>query len=217
MNSKFVILANGVIDNPEYLLKRLESWGQTKVIAADGGLLHAESLGLSVDHLIGDLDSVDDGMSSALGQAIKLQEFPEAKDETDLELALIYAADAGAGSIVILGALGGRVDMSLANILLLTMPQLEGIHVELWSGKQTAWLLRPPGGEITGNPGDTLSLIPLLGKADGITTTNLAYPLSGSTLHAGEIRGVSNVLTDAKARVQVETGTLLIVHTQGHA
>lgn len=217
MDSKFIILANGEIENPEYLANRLKSWGKATVVAADGGLLHAESLGLSVDHLIGDLDSVNDDMVNALGQAAKVQKFPEAKDETDLELALIYAANAGAQAIVLLGALGGRVDMSLANILLLTMAKLNEIHVELWSGVQTAWLLRPPGGDIYGKPGDTVSLIPLLGKAEGITTANLAYPLTGSTLHAGEIRGVSNVLTDANGHIKIEMGTVLVVHTQDRA
>jgi thiamine pyrophosphokinase len=217
MSSTFIILANGIIEDYSYLTDRKDSWSQATVIAADGGLRHAESLGLTVDYLIGDLDSVDDRRVKELGETTDIEQFPEGKDETDLELALTFAANSGAEAILILGALGGRVDMSLANILLLSLPQLKGIEVELLTGVQTARLLRPPGGDIHGNPGDTVSLIPLLGDVTNITTTNLAYQLKSSSLKAGEVRGVSNVLNARKAHVQIELGTLLVVHTPGRA
>jgi thiamine pyrophosphokinase len=218
MSKKFIILANGEIDDPGLLRRRLDPWSQATVIAADAGLQHAKSLRLKVDVLIGDLDSVsEEDKSSAGDHEIQVIEFPVGKDETDLELALIHAANSGAKRIVILGALGGRLDMSLANILLLTRPQLAGIHAELWADHQTAWLIRPPGEEISGEPGDTISLIPLLDDATGISTTNLAYAMSDSTLQVGEVRGMSNVLTNQTARIDLGGGTILVVHTPGRA
>lgn len=218
MNSKFIILTNGEIDDPALLRTRLESWSQAAVIAADGGLRHAEGLSLKVDILIGDLDSAsEEDKFILIDQGVHVHEFPEAKYETDLELALTYAANLGAGVIVILGALGGRLDMSLANILLLTLPQLTGVQVELWADHQTAWLIRPPGGDISGESGDTVSLIPLLNDATDISTTNLAYALKDSSLQAGEVHGVSNVMTDKTAHVDLGGGTILVVHTPGRA
>lgn len=218
MNSKFIILTNGEIDDPALLRTRLESWSQATVIAADGGFRLAEDLSLKVDILIGDLDSVsEEDIFNLTDQGVSVHEFPEAKDETDLELALTHAANLGAGAIVIIGALGGRLDMSLANVLLLALPKLAGVHVELWADHQTAWLIRPPGGEISGEPGDTVSLIPLLNDATDISTTNLAYALKDSSLGAGEVRGVSNILADKTAHVNLGGGTILVVHTPGRA
>lgn len=218
MSSKFIILANGEIDDPALLRSRLDLWTQATVIAADGGIHHAESLKLKVDVLIGDMDSVIEEDKSIIGdRGVHVVEVPNAKDETDLELALTHAANSGAKRIALLGALGGRLDMSLANVLLLTQPQLARIHVEIWVDHQTAWLIRPPGEEISGEVGDTISLIPLVSDATGISTTNLAYAMSETTLQVGEIRGVSNILTDQSARIDVGEGTVLVVHTPGRA
>ena len=92
-----------------------------------------------------------------------------AKDETDLELALLYAVEQDADPIIILGALGGRLDQTLANILLLTIPALIGRDVRLIDGPQTAFVVREQA-TIHGKAGDTVSLIPLGGAASGVTT-----------------------------------------------
>lgn len=217
MTSKFIVLANGEINNPSLIQTRLAPWSDATVIAADGGYRHAEALGLRVNVLIGDMDSVreDNGLGGD-DREVSVIEFPQVKDETDLELALMHAANLGADEMVILGAHGGRLDMTLANLLLLTHPRLSSIHIEIWADIQTVWFIHPPGGEIAGEPGDTVSLLPLLNDAIDITTTNLAYALTGGSLLAGEVRGVSNVMTDKNARIDLGAGTLLVVHTHGH-
>ena len=135
-----------------------------------------------------------------------------------LELALLYAAREGAIEIVILAALGGRLDQTVANLLLLALPELDGLDVRIVDGPQTAFLIR--GGRdgddgrdvvIEGQPGDTISLIPLGGDAVGVTAEGVAWPLQEGTLRFGPARGVSNVLTAAQARVRVREGVLLCV------
>jgi thiamine pyrophosphokinase len=138
---------------------------------------------------------------------------PRAKDETDLELALTYAVGQGAQEIVVLGALGGRLDHSLANILLLTLPVLEGVSIRIVDAGQEALIVR--GGEeaiLEGLPGDVVSLLPLGGPAKGVTTAGLAWPLACEDLSFGRTRGVSNEMTAAQARVEIAHGSLLIVH-----
>ena len=49
--------------------------------------------------------------------------------------------------VVLLGAAGGRLDMTIANLLLLVDPKFRPLRIELWYGSQTAWLLNPPGGD----------------------------------------------------------------------
>ena len=141
--------------------------------------------------------------------------YPPAKDETDLELALIYAA-AQADEIVILGALGGRLDHEIANLLLLAHPALENVTARIVTPEQTAFLIRRRT-VITGNPGDTVSLIPLGGDAHGVTAQGLRWPLDGETLRFGPARGVSNVLLGGEAVVTVQQGVLLCVVIHGPA
>ncbi len=218
MGKHTIVLTNGIIDDPITIRSRLKEWEHALVIAADGGSFHAKTLGLQIDAIIGDLDSMSEQRVEALSsQGIHIQRSPSEKNETDLELALLYAAEQGTGEIVVLGAFGGRLDMSLANLLLLTHPQLAQIRIEVWNGSQTAWIIRPPGDEIQGEPGDTLSLIPLNGPARGVVTENLEYPLRNELLPAGPSRGLSNVLTSNKAKVTFQEGILLVVHTPGRA
>ena len=218
MAHRAVVLANGCLDDVETLRARLKDWQGVLTVAADGGGRHAKALGLPLHVVVGDLDSLDEVNRIVLSaNGTHFEVVPAHKDETDLELALLYAVRQGADEIAVLGALGGRLDMALANILLLAHPLLAGVHVELWAGQQTAWLIRPPVGEVRGQLGDTLSLIPLGGEVTGITTQGLEYPLKGETLTFGPARGVSNVLTAPLARVEVQQGLLLAVHTPGRA
>jgi thiamine pyrophosphokinase len=216
MNDRAIILANGSIRDPETLISRLQSWKEAIVIAADGGIQHAERLGLEISVVIGDLDSLDEAVSTALKTTnTDIVKVAAEKDETDLELALLHATDIGVKDIVVLGAFGNRIDMTLSNLLLLSHPSLISAHIEYWYGYQTAWLIRPPGDEIHGQSGDTLSLIPLEGDAEGITTHELYYPLNDEKLVFGPARGISNVLTASVAHVELASGTLIAVHSPG--
>jgi thiamine pyrophosphokinase len=214
MNDRAIILANGSIYDADILKTRLQPWKEAIVIAANGGVQHAEKLGLNIDMVIGDLDSLDEEVGAALEATnVHTVRVAAQKDETDLELALLYAAEMGVRHIVVLGGFGDRIDMSLSNLLLLTHPNLAAVRIEYWYGRQTAWVIRPPGDAIHGQPGDTLSLIPLAGDALGIITHELYYPLNDETLVFGPARGVSNVLTSSSARVDLGSGILLAVHT----
>jgi len=218
MRKRIIVLTNGPIEDLAIICSRLEKIGEVDVIAANGGSLHAKELGLPLHAVLGDLDSLSTEMQETLAvQDIQIQRSPSEKDETDLELALLYAAKQGVEEIIILGAFGGRIDMSMANLLLLTHPQLSDVHIEIWNGTQTAWIIRPPGDEVHGHVGDTLSMIPLMGEAKGVTTQNLAYPLIDETIPIGPSRGISNVLTNSTACIMLQEGLLLAVHTPGRA
>lgn len=214
MKSTALILINGSIGDCAVLRRRLRALVQPFVIAADGGYRHAEPLGLKVDLLIGDLDSTDEAAQRRLAaQGAVIEKFPPEKDETDLELALLAALERQAGRVVLLGALGDRIDMTLANLLLLADRRLSSQRVEAWYEWQTAWYMAPPGGRIEGRPGDTVSLIPVGGDAAGITTEGLAYALVDETLTAGRSRGISNQMTASTAQIEFSTGGLIVVHT----
>jgi thiamine pyrophosphokinase len=169
---------------------------------------------LRPDLVIGDMDSLPEAARALLvSGGCRFIEHPRAKDETDLELALVHAVHEGAKEITVLGALGGRLDHALANILLLTLPSLAGVSVRIAEGEQQALLAR--GGEVVelvGVPGDLVSLVPLGGDARGVTTSGLAWVLQEDTLRFGSSRGVSNEMTADQAGIQLGEGLLLIVH-----
>jgi thiamine pyrophosphokinase len=183
------------------------------LIAVDGGTRHAWEVGVDPQRVIGDLDSLTPAERDRLrSTGAQIMSVPPRKDETDLELALLYAASQGVTSIVVLAALGGRLDQTIANLLLLALPELDGIDVRVVEGPQVAFLIRDEA-LIEGQPGDTVSLIPLAGDADGVITEGLEWPLAGDTLRFGPARGVSNVLTLPQASVRVRQGLLLCVVT----
>ena len=184
------------------------------ILGADGGAAQAQSWGLGVDVVIGDMDSLAEADRTALARrGIRFIEHPRAKDETDLELALTYAVEAGAQEIVILAALGGRLDHTLGNVLLLTLPLLVGIPTRIVSDGQEALVARSGEAlQVEGQPGDLVSLLPLGGDVRAVTTTGLAWALQGDTLCFGSSRGISNEMTAASARIQIGEGVLLVVH-----
>jgi len=208
------IFANGTIENAKRAREAAEQ--SDLVLAANGGALHCLRMEIAPAFVIGDLDSLDEPNRQTLeaGGTVFITHPPE-KDQTDLELALLDALQRGATEITVLGAIGDRLDMTIANVQLLALPGLNGIQVELWYGDQTASLIRPPGTSIEGVSGDGISLIPLGGNVRDTTTQDLQYPLKNEDLGLGPARGMSNVISGSDPRVEFETGNLLIVHTPG--
>lgn len=185
------------------------------LVAADGGLHHLARLGLRPHWLVGDLDSVSPEEVRSLELAgVRIQRYPVDKDETDLELALMTVVSAGYRTIRVIAALGGRLDQTLGNLFLLQLPELADCDVRLEDGRQEVVLIRRQV-ELSGQPGDTLSLLPVGGPADGIWTEGLRYPLHGETLRPERTRGISNVFLGERAQVRLEQGALLCIHVYG--
>ena len=198
------------------------------VIAADGGARKADRAGLVPQLVVGDGDSLgESGLAEIRAAGIPLERAAAAKDESDLELAVLAAVARGAGHLTILGAMGGpRFDHALANAWLLAHPALDGRTAVLLDARTRVRLLssRAAGGAATagraeailvGAPGDLVSLFPFEADAVGVTTDGLAYPLRDEPLRAGPARGLSNVRTGTEARVSLRSGCLLIVETRG--
>ncbi|HMA38356.1 MAG TPA: thiamine diphosphokinase, partial [Chloroflexia bacterium] len=119
----------------------------------------------------------------------------------------------GATEIVLTGALGGRWDHSLANLLLLTHPLLARVPARIVTADTEVFLLRDRAvRQLAGQRGDLVSLLPL-DTAEGVTLSGLQYPLLEETLYAGMGRGVSNVLTQRLASVSLRRGLLWVIVT----
>ena len=209
---KALILVNGELYRPDVLRSRIGKEVFDLVLGVDGGSRYAGTLNVTIDAVIGDLDSLTVQEQKRFGST-KYISYPPEKDESDLELSLLYAKEQGAGEIIMVGAMGGRIDMTIANILLLAHTNFSTCRIEFWHGEQTGRPVKPPGEAISGQPGDTVSLIPLGGDASGITTQGLKYALNDAVLTFGSSRGVSNLMTGQSAHVRLLHGQLLAIHT----
>jgi thiamine pyrophosphokinase len=181
------------------------------VIAADGGLDRATALGLDVDVVVGDLDSVSAGALAAAEVAgARVVRHPEAKDATDLELALAEAVRLGGRRVLVVASAGGRLDHLLGSLLLLGADAYAGIELDAIVGDGLVHVVR---GEraLRGSPGDLVSLLAVGGPATGVVTSGLDFPLAGETLLPGSSRGISNVFTGTDARVTLDAGVLLAI------
>lgn len=211
-----LLLANGDVEQPDWLTPMIEQ--AAAIIAVDGGARHLAPFDRIPDVLVGDLDSLDQGIVTDFSaRGCKLLRFPEEKDETDLELALIYAAAQPqwrAWPITIAAVLGGRLDQTLANLFLLAHPALSGRDVRIIAPHQFVWLVDDHT-VVEGKIGDIVSLVPVGGPVIIDATTGLKWPLLHETLNFGPARGISNRLTHSTATISVTSGQLLCIHIEG--
>jgi len=216
-NRRAVIFANGDLSDQTFPKGIIA--GNDLIIAADGGAEHCRVLGVVPDYIIGDFDSIDqENLRYFQSKGSEVIRHPADKDYTDLELAVIHAQSCGVDEIFVFGGLGNRWDQSIANILLLASSNFVDLDVRLVEADQMIRVLRPgKKHEITGSLGDIVSLIPLGGDATGIRTSGLHYPLDNEELRLGSTRGISNILDQAPASVEICEGILLcLTQTSGY-
>ena len=182
------------------------------VVAADSGLDHAEALGLSVDRVVGDLDSVSpSALARARAAGVAVDEHPRDKDATDLALALDAAVALGAAGLLVVGLGGGRPDHLLANLLLLAAPAYAEVEIDARTADARYTVVRSRPRALRGRPGEVVTLLPLHGVARKVHTEGLRWRLDGEDLPHGSTRAVSNELTGTDAWALVGEGVVLAV------
>lgn len=210
---KFVILCNGTMPSGSLIYRECERADQ--IIACDGGIAMAKKYGLKPDLLVGDFDSF------AKEEAVQLQkewncellEFNTDKDETDTQIGVDLAIQAGATEIVLLGATGTRFDHTLGNVSLLVRCERQGISAVMKDDHNEIYAtctLKMIAGEI----GDMLSIIPLGINAVIYCTDGLRYPLYDQELDLGDTRPISNEFNAKEALIEMKHGWVCIVHAK---
>ena len=185
--------------------------GEFIVVAADSGFDRARALGLRVDLVVGDFDSLSDearGELERMGAAV--ERHAVAKDATDLELALDAALRFGPAEIRVVGSSNGRVDQAFGELLLIAHPKYAGVPIDLVTEDALVHVVRGSR-TFAGVPGATISLFPVHGDATGVTTEGLLYPLTDETLVLGATRGVSNEFAAEHVEIAVAGGVLIAV------
>ncbi|HIM65711.1 MAG TPA: thiamine diphosphokinase [Acidimicrobiia bacterium] len=181
------------------------------VIAADSGAEHAPALGLTVDVLVGDMDSVDPTLLADLETAgCRIERHPVDKDETDLELALGAAIRLGAASVTVITSAGGRPDHAMINALTASADRWADLLIDLRIDSSRAWVVHDRL-DLDLPVGTTVSLLAVGGPASGITTTGLRWQLVDADLTPGVGLGMSNEVGGSQASIRVVSGTLLVI------
>lgn len=199
-----VLFANG---NP-VRTQKIREWlrpGDT-IICADGGLGLAMGAGITPDVVLGDFDSLPEG--------VEVQQewlrYPVHKDFTDGELAVEYALEKGFEELLLIGFTGTRMDHTLANLFLLKKIADAGCKAVIIDDHNEIYLLTDTL-TLTGNAGDIVSILPLTENLEGIATEGLYYPLKKETLSFSQSRGVSNVMEGHQCRITAEKGYALVI------
>jgi thiamine pyrophosphokinase len=207
-----MIFANGELP---YLEKaRLLLQPDDYMICADGGTRHALALGLTPHLVIGDMDSINKGEWQDFEKSgVSVELFPQDKNETDLELAIHRALELDAEEVIIIGALGGRLDQTLGNIALLATPPGNSRNIRIDDGVEEIFFCRNQA-QVHGRNGDIVSLIPWGNPVHGIQTEGLKWTLHSESLYPEKTRGISNEMIREVANIKISSGVLLIVHTR---
>ena len=202
----FVVLLGGALS----ATPRVEAdIAGARIVAADGGMRHAESLGITPELWVGDFDSTPADLVAAWPD-IERQPYPVAKNETDGAIAVATAIERGARRILMAGALGGeRSDHAMMHLLHAVSLAEAGLAIKLTSGEEEAWPLLPGAREID-LPKNSLFSVLGLSPLAGLSIENVRYPLSGFSLPFGSSRTISNV-AEGVIRLSLASGRAILI------
>ena len=179
------------------------------VIAVDGGYDSLRKINVTPKLIVGDCDSI-----KAVPDNIEAVCYPAEKNQSDLELAVGEAIKRGFRSFYIYGALGKRLDHSLASMAVLIGISQKGLNARLIGTVSTlceATAITNSRLVFEAGSSGTISIFPAGEKAEGVYLQGLKYQLDNAVLHCHETVGLSNEFTGEEAVIEVKSGTLIII------
>ena len=187
--ARFSILVAGHLQATPRLLRQVAG---TRVIAADNGMAHAETLKLDVELWVGDFDSAPPELM-ARHPDVERVVYPAAKDTSDSELAVDAAIGRGANDIVLVGGFGGQSDHALSHLMLAVKLQRQGLAAMVTSGDEEAYPLIPGRRRLDLPAGSRLSII-ALSDLGALSLSGVRRPLDKRRVPFGSTLTLSNVV-----------------------
>lgn len=211
---KALVIANGSINDKSFYHTHVLNNHYDLIVCADGGLKNALLLNVTPDIAIGDFDSTDkELLEDVEDKGVKIIKYPVEKDATDTEIVLDYLIKHKYSHVTMMGCLGDRIDHSLANIMLLKKLLIQKIHGQIINEKNEIHLINDKI-EFYNKKGSILSLIPFSEEVEGLTTTGLYYSLNNQSMIKASSYGISNIINENFARVEIKNGELLAIISQ---
>lgn len=175
------------------------------IIAADGGLAHVETAGLTPHAILGDFDSLG---YTPIGSTV----FPVEKDDTDAMLAVRKGLALGYKEFYLYGSLDGpRLDHTVANFQTLQFLCDHGAFGYLIGKDYMVTALQNGVIRFPSSCTGIFSVFCMGKDAEGVTIRGGKYDAENVTLSAGFPLGVSNHFAGKEVTVSVEKGSLLIL------
>ena len=213
--TRTIIVTGGNI-NKDFLQKTILEKNFNYIIASDKGLEILDRCNIIPKFIIGDFDSInkeilDKYLNKANVKVIKLN--PE-KDYTDTHMALKLAIDLKSTDIIIIGAIGTRIDHTISNINILKEALEKNIHSEIIDERNKIKLINKNTIIEKDNNFKYISLLPLTTKVEGVTLKGFKYPLKDAVLEIGQSIGVSNEQIEEIATIDLKSGILILLRTK---
>lgn len=203
--SKFAILLDGHLEVTARLSHQLNG---ARVIAADGGMVHACALKLSPELWLGDFDSTPQALADTWHN-VPRQTHPIEKDASDGELAISEALRRGATSLILVGGMGGQLDHVLAHTGFLLALARRGIDVMMTSGHEEAYALVSSLDFNDLDSGSRLSVLPFT-DLNGLSISGVKYPLLKKNIKLGTAYTLANVVT-GEVKITLTSGSAVVV------
>lgn len=180
-------------------------------VFCDGGLAHADGLGVKPDVVVGDFDSCDADVLAKWQDKCEIIRLPREKDDTDTLFAVKLALERGCSDFLLLGTMGGRFDHALGNISILLYLDGLGKTAVLVDDFSTMHIAGAKPFYINDDC-SYFSVLTVAGDVSGVNIRNAKYPLENASLSSDFQLGISNeVLPGKVAEVSVKHGRVLVV------
>lgn len=194
--------------NSEHFTKSDAIGAFDEVCAVDGGYAFLDAIGREPDVVVGDFDSL-----GYVPQSQRLHRFPMHKDKSDLELAFDQLKLDGFDEVVVYGAIGGRLDHTIANLQMACSFAEDGLIVTFIALDCAIRIVVGPSVyHLPDLESGTVSVFSAVDCAKGVTEQGLEYPLENADLTNRTTLGVSNELIGEPASIEVSEGTLYVFH-----
>ncbi len=204
--SLFLILLGGNLKVTDRLREQIEG---ARVIAADSGIRHAETLDIVPELWLGDFDSVPAFVPDRFASVPKL-EFPAEKDQTDGELAIVEARNRGASRIILAGAFGGpRSDHAHLHLTAALRAVEQDIDVLLTSGSEEAVPVTSETRQYDFADGTLFSVLGFTALS-GLTISGAKWPLTNQEVPFGSSLTLSNEVK-GDLTIELASGRALLV------
>lgn len=206
MNNNCVIFLNGVIENDEYIKRIINK--DDFIIAVDGGFNHVNRLSLTPNLILGDFDSSE--YDEALKSKSEIHKYNRDKNSTDGEIAIDYVIQEGFEKVIIVGALGNRIDHMLSNIYMLEKLSNAGMPGIIKGYKNEIYFLKNeiilPRGKYK-----YFSVIAISENISGLSIKNARYELREAKLKRTESLGISNEFIDESVSITLKKGKAIVI------
>ncbi len=211
-----LIISGGEIDK-RLLKKYCKKDDGQNIIAVDRGLEALYHLNIIPNYVVGDFDSISKEVLQhyQAKPQITFHTYNSEKDNTDTEIAIQLAMELESSSIIILGALGKRMDHSLANIHILKQALEAKIPCQIVDGYNKIYLIEDKHTLYKDKTyGKYVSLLPLTSKVEEITLKGFKYPLYKYCLTVGVSLGISNEIVEDIATIELKNGILIVIESR---